>query len=105
MKNFIKLMCYIVSVMMTLISFVASLVLGFRVIQLLWHGYINSTLCLKCLGAFVLFGLFAAGVKTLSPDNITYSNPIDDIKEISKTLENDDRHRETIADLINSRDE
>lgn len=103
MKSFVKTMVYIISIMLTMITFISSIVLSFRVIQLLWQGAINPTLCLECLGSFVLFGIFAACVKTFSPENITYSNPIDDIKEISKTLEND--HSETIADLVNKRDE
>ena len=105
MKSFIKLMIYVISIMMAMMTFVSSLVLGFRVIQLLWRSEINPTLCLECFGSFVLFGLFAACIKVFSPENITYSNPVDDIKEISKTLSHDSRHRETVGDLINSRDE
>lgn len=88
--------------MMTMMSFVSSLVLGFRVIQLLWQGGINPTLCLECFGSFVLFGLFAACVKTFSPENVTYSTGI---KESLETLSHDSRHRETVGDLINSKDE
>jgi hypothetical protein len=102
MKSFIKLMIYVISIMMTMMTFVSSLVLGFRVIQLLWRSEINPTLCLECFGSFVLFGLFAACVKTLSPENITYSTGI---KETLETLDHDSRHRETVGDLINSRDE
>lgn len=102
MKSFIKLMIYVISIMMTMMTFVSSLVLGFRVIQLLWRSEINPTLCLECFGSFVLFGLFAACVKVFSPENVTYSTGI---KETLETLDHDSRHRETVGDLINSRDE
>lgn len=101
MKGFIKLIIYVISIMMTMMTFVSSLVLGFRVIQLLWQGGINPTLCLECFGSFVLFGIFAACVKTFSPENITYSTGI---KESLETLSHDS-HRETVGDIINSKDE
>lgn len=72
MKDFIKSVFWIISIMLTMITFVASIILGFRVIQLLWNGWVNPSLCLECVGAFVLFGLFATSVKALSPDNIEY---------------------------------
>ena len=50
MKSFVKTMVYIISIMLTMITFISSIVLSFRVIQLLWQGGINPTLCLECLG-------------------------------------------------------
>lgn len=72
MKSFVKTVVWIISIMLTMLTFVSSIVLGFRVIQLLVQGGINPTLCLECFVSFVLFGLFAACVKTVSPENVEY---------------------------------
>lgn len=72
MKGFIKITLMTVCVMLVMLSFVSTLVLGFRIIQLLWNAAINPSLCLEFLGSALLMGLCIGGAAHLSPEPIEF---------------------------------
>lgn len=72
MKGFIKTTLLTVCAMLAILSFVSTLVLGFRIIQLLWNAAINPSLCLEFLGSALLMGLCIGGVKLFSPEPIEF---------------------------------
>lgn len=64
MKKFVSTILLVVATMCSLLFGFASLVLGFRIIELLVRGAINPTLCLEFLLAVVLMGVCLACMKT-----------------------------------------
>ena len=64
MKKFVSTILLVVATMCSLLFGIASVVLGFRIIQLLIRGAINPTLCLEFLLAVVLMGVCLACMKT-----------------------------------------
>lgn len=63
MKKFTGTMLLVVTIMCTLLFGIATVVLGFRIIQLLISGAINPTLCLEFLASAVLLGACMALAK------------------------------------------
>lgn len=63
MKKFTGTMLLVVTIMCTLLFGIATIVLGFRIIQLLISGAINPTLCLEFLASAVLLGACMALTK------------------------------------------
>jgi hypothetical protein len=72
MKGFIKITLLTVCILLAILSFVSSLVLGFRIIQLLWNAAINPSLCLEFLGSALLMGLCIGAAALLSPEPIEF---------------------------------
>ena len=63
MRKFISTILLVVATMCSLLFGIASVVLGFRIIQLLIRGAINPTLCLEFLLAVVLMAVCVACMK------------------------------------------
>lgn len=64
MKKFVSTILLVVTTMCSLLFGMSSLVLGFRIIELLVRGAINPTLCLEFLLTVVLMGICLACMKT-----------------------------------------
>lgn len=64
MKKFVSTILLVVATMCSLLFGLASIVLGFRIIELLVRGAINPTLCLEFLLTVVLLGICLACMKT-----------------------------------------
>lgn len=63
MKKFIGTMLLVVTIVCTVLFGIATIVLGFRIIQLLISGAINPTLCLEFLASAILLGACMALAK------------------------------------------
>lgn len=63
MKKFVSTIMMVVSIMMTMLFMLTSFILGFRFLQALIGGTINTAFLLEFAVSIVMFGVFVAFVK------------------------------------------
>lgn len=60
MKKFMGTILLVASIMLALLTGIGTLILGFKILKMLWFGAINPMLCLQFLGFVLAFGTFMA---------------------------------------------